>query len=36
MKSSRLPAIVFALVVAFLYVPILFLVVNSFNEARFS
>jgi spermidine/putrescine transport system permease protein len=36
MKSSRLPAIVFALVVVFLYVPILFLVVNSFNEARFS
>ena len=36
MKSSRLPAIVFALVIVFLYVPILFLVVNSFNEARFS
>jgi spermidine/putrescine transport system permease protein len=36
MKSSRLPVIVFALVVVFLYVPILFLVVNSFNEARFS
>jgi spermidine/putrescine transport system permease protein len=36
MKSSRLPAIVFGLVVVFLYVPILFLVVNSFNEARFS
>jgi spermidine/putrescine transport system permease protein len=36
MKSSRLPAIVFALVVVFLYVPILFLVVNSFNEARYS
>ena len=36
MKSSRLPAIVFGLVVVFLYLPILFLVVNSFNEARFS
>jgi spermidine/putrescine transport system permease protein len=36
MKSSRLPAIIFALVIVFLYVPILFLVVNSFNEARFS
>jgi len=36
MKSSRLPAIVFALVVVLLYVPILFLVVNSFNEARYS
>ena len=36
MKSSRLPAIVFGLVIVFLYLPILFLVVNSFNEARFS
>lgn len=36
MKTSRAPAIIFALVLVFLYGPILFLVVNSFNEARFS
>ncbi len=36
MKTSRVPALVLALVLVFLYLPILFLVVNSFNAARFS
>ncbi len=36
MKSSRLPAVLLALVLVFLYLPILLLVVNSFNEARYS
>ncbi|MCL4120103.1 UNVERIFIED_CONTAM: hypothetical protein GTU68_017750 [Idotea baltica] len=36
MKTSKFPTIIFALALAFLYVPILFLVANSFNEARFS
>ncbi|HQW27617.1 MAG TPA: ABC transporter permease subunit [Verrucomicrobiales bacterium] len=36
MKKSGAPLLVFVLVLVFLYVPILFLVVNSFNEARFS
>lgn len=36
MKSSRLPAFLLALVLVFLYLPILLLVVNSFNAARFS
>lgn len=36
MKPSRLPAAVLAVVLVFLYLPILLLVVNSFNEARYS
>jgi len=36
MKSSRIPAILLLLVLVFLYLPILLLVVNSFNEARYS
>lgn len=36
MKQSRIPYLLFALVLVFLYVPILLLVVNSFNAARFS
>lgn len=36
MKASRLPALVLAAVLVFLYLPILLLVVNSFNEARYS
>ena len=36
MKSSRVPAIVLFLVLVFLYLPIVLLVVNSFNEARYS
>ncbi len=36
MRKSRLPFLLFALVLVFLYVPILLLVVNSFNAARFS
>jgi len=36
MKSSRVPAIILLLVLVFLYLPILLLVVNSFNEARYS
>jgi spermidine/putrescine transport system permease protein len=36
MKRSRLPAAVMALVLVFLYLPILILVANSFNPARFS
>ncbi len=36
MKSSRLPYLVFALVLVFLYLPIFLLVVNSVNAARFS
>lgn len=36
MKTSRVPAVVLALVLVFLYLPILLLVANSFNAARFS
>lgn len=36
MKASRIPSIIFGLTLAFLYAPILFLVVNSFNQAQFS
>jgi spermidine/putrescine transport system permease protein len=36
MKRSRLPAAVMVLVLVFLYLPILILVANSFNPARFS
>ncbi|PAW64795.1 MAG: spermidine/putrescine ABC transporter permease [Verrucomicrobiia bacterium Tous-C2TDCM] len=36
MKSSRIPAFILSLVLVFLYLPILLLVVNSFNEARYS
>jgi spermidine/putrescine transport system permease protein len=36
MKASRLPAFILAAVLVFLYLPILLLVVNSFNEARYS
>ena len=36
MKASRVPALILALVLVFLYLPILLLVVNSFNEARYS
>jgi spermidine/putrescine transport system permease protein len=36
MKSSRVPAVILLLVLVFLYLPILLLVVNSFNEARYS
>jgi len=36
MKSSRLPCLAFGLVLVFLYLPILLLVVNSVNAARFS
>jgi spermidine/putrescine transport system permease protein len=36
MKTSRIPALILLLVLAFLYLPILLLVVNSFNAARFS
>lgn len=36
MKPSRVPSLVLALVLVFLYLPILLLVVNSFNEARYS
>ena len=36
MKRSRFPIVVTVLVLAFLYLPILILVVNSFNPARFS
>ena len=36
MRRSRFPIAVTALVLAFLYLPILILVVNSFNPARFS
>ncbi len=36
MKKSRFPQLVTAFALAFLYIPILFLVVNSVNEARFS
>lgn len=36
MKSSRLPALVFGLVLVFLYLPIFFLVANSFNAALYS
>jgi len=35
-KRSRFPIVVTVLVLAFLYLPILILVVNSFNPARFS
>jgi len=35
-KRSRFPIVVTALVLVFLYLPILILVVNSFNPARFS
>jgi len=35
MKRSRLPLVVLAAVLAFFYLPILVLVVNSFNAARF-
>lgn len=36
MRPSRSPALVLALVLGFLYLPILLLVANSFNAARFS
>ena len=36
MRRSRFPIVVTALVLAFFYLPILILVVNSFNPARFS
>lgn len=36
MKSSQVPAVILLLVLVFLYLPILLLVVNSFNEARYS
>ena len=36
MKASRVPAVILVLVLVFLYLPILLLVVNSFNEARYS
>ena len=36
MKRSRLPIVVTALVMAFFYLPVLILVANSFNPARFS
>lgn len=36
MKSSRVPAVILLLVLVFLYLPIVLLVVNSFNEARYS
>jgi spermidine/putrescine transport system permease protein len=36
MKASRLPAFILVVVLVFLYLPILLLVVNSFNEARYS
>ncbi len=36
MKTSHFPHLILGLTLAFLYVPILFLVVNSFNEAKFS
>ena len=36
MRRSRFPIVVTGLVLAFLYLPILILVVNSFNPARFS
>ncbi len=36
MKRSRLPIVVTALVLVFFYLPILILVANSFNPARFS
>ncbi len=36
MKSRLFPAIVTALVLVFLYLPILFLVLNSFNASRYS
>jgi len=36
MKASRVPALILALVLVFLYLPILLLVANSFNEARYS
>jgi spermidine/putrescine transport system permease protein len=36
MRQSRIPYFIFAIVLVFLYVPILLLVVNSFNAARFS
>lgn len=35
MKRSRLPFIVTILVIVFMYLPIIVLVVNSFNESRF-
>ncbi len=36
MKSSRVPMLILLAVLVFLYLPILLLVVNSFNAARFS
>jgi spermidine/putrescine transport system permease protein len=36
MRPSRVPALVLVLVLGFLYLPILLLVANSFNAARFS
>lgn len=36
MKQSRLPAVLTALVLAFLWLPILYLVWNSFNASRYS
>lgn len=36
MKPSRLPFVTLVMVLVFLYLPILFLVMNSFNEARFA
>ncbi len=36
MKRSRLPLIVTAAVLFFLYLPILILVANSFNASRFA
>ena len=36
MKPSRLPWVVLLLVLAFLYLPIAFLVMNSFNTSRFA
>jgi spermidine/putrescine transport system permease protein len=36
MKASRIPALVALLVLAFLYLPILYLIANSFNVSRYS
>lgn len=36
MKASRIPGVTLVLVLAFLYLPIVFLVMNSFNTSRFA
>ena len=36
MRRSRFPIVMTAVVMAFLYLPIIILILNSFNPARFS